>query len=414
MARARGGRWADRPENVEVNATAGITYFRYKFPDGRRKTIGNSADAKAAFEIARALNGHFAAKRQQIPLTDWLTPAPRAPLTSSTNPLFSALIAEYKKHDPRYKKWGADTRQVADAYLNLYRKLWGARTVKDLQTLDFSQHLNGLTNSAYIKQRRQLHQLMQFAGHQGYVQTNPLEVTILKSEGAKVRRRHTVAGFRQILESPTTPDWLKRAMRIGLYSLQRREDVVLLHRVRNGVSLDSDTITVLQRKTRNYRNPVYIQIKMGEELRAAVHDCLRSEIPCPYLIHTRPLRMTAQARAAKAHPFAVTADYLTRHFAQARDACGAYAHLPFDERPTFHEIRALGIWLYHKAGYSERYIMDLSGHATRAMYERYLRDHEQWLPKQVDAGSGVHSLLITGAQFPQNSPKIPPKGGTAP
>lgn len=39
---------------------------------------------------------------------------------------------------------------------------------------------------------------------------------------------------------------------------------------------------ILQRKIRNYKTPVYIDIQMGDEPKAAVNACLRSEIPCPY------------------------------------------------------------------------------------------------------------------------------------
>ena len=35
----------------------------------------------------------------------------------------------------------------------------------------------------------------------------------------------------------------------------------------------------------------------------------------------------------------------------ARDAAHAYDHIPTTERPTFHEIRALGAWLYERFGH---------------------------------------------------------------
>ena len=50
-----------------------------------------------------------------------------------------------------------------------------------------------------------------------------------------------------------------------------------------------------------------------------------------------------------------------------RDKSGAYDHLAPKERPMFHDIRALGIMLYHKAGYPKEYIMALAGHAKEAL-----------------------------------------------
>ena len=46
--------------------------------------------------------------------------------------------------------------------------------------------------------------------------------------------------------------------------------------------------------------------------------------------------------AAKDHCTSVTPNYLSNEFSKARDAAHAYDHIPATERPTFHEIRALG------------------------------------------------------------------------
>ena len=60
-------------------------------------------------------------------------------------------------------------------------------------------------------------------------------------------------------------------------------------------------------------------------MRAALHEvvseCLRSPLAPPRLIHYKP---------------------------KARGAAHAYDHVPAGERPTFHEIRALGTWLYER------------------------------------------------------------------
>jgi len=392
MARSRGGRFADRPENVEINTVAGVTYFRYVMPDGERRPIGNSRDSAAAFDQARALNGYFAQERRQIDLAAAMAPRVRAPLASPANPLMPTLIKEFKQHDPKRKRYAAQTLQVVDCYLNIYEQRWKDKTVREMQTLDFATYLNSLSDNSYVKQRPLLMRLMQFAAHQGYITSNPVTVTLAKDAAEKVRERHTWAGYQMILDFAETPDWMRRAMRIALYSLQRREDLVTLHRMENKVDLAANTITILQRKTRNYKNPVWLEIVMGPELRAAVEECMRSEVPCPYLIHYRPSKLKASTRAAKLHPFAVTPDHLTRTFAELRDKCGAYDHLPKEKRPTMHELRGFGMYLYETAGYSKPYIMALSGHATEAMYHLYTRDHQQQGPKRVEAGMGAAQL----------------------
>ena len=251
MGRSRGGRFADRPDNVEINTIGNVTYFRYVMPDGQRRPIGNSRDTDKAYDLARALNGHFAAQRTKLDVAA-LT-APRGRRASASNPLIPTLIDEFRTHDPKRKGYAERTRAELDFKLNAYAKLWQDRTVGDMRTLDFSQFLNTLTDNAYVKHRAALFNLMQFAGHQGYIEVNPVAVTLIKRESKKVRERHTWEGVRQILdfkgvpateqspEIPPTPEWLKRAIRIGLYSLQRADDVVRLHKTRNKVDLKAGT-----------------------------------------------------------------------------------------------------------------------------------------------------------------------------
>ncbi len=390
MGRQRGGRFSDRPDNIEINTVGDVTYFRYVMPDGDRRPIGSSRDVNAAYDLAHALNGHFAQQRRQLDISALI--APRAPIASGTNPTIPALIEEFRRHDPKRKRYAQQTLDNLDCFLNLYARRWPDKTVREMQTTDVAAFLNTLSDNSYVKHRPVLMRLFQFAGHQGYISSNPVAVTLRKDAAPKVRERHTWVGYKQILDFEETPDWMRRAMRLALYSLQRREDLVLMHRVNNNVDLAAGTITVMQRKTRNYKNPVWLEIVMGQELRAVVEDCVRSEIPCPYLIHYRPLKLKAETRKAKPHPFAVTPDHMTRTFADLRDKCGAYDHLPREQRPTMHELRAFGMHLYEQAGFSKEYIMALSGHATEAMYYRYTRDHQQAGPKRVEAGLGAAQL----------------------
>jgi len=390
MGRIRGGRFADRPKNIELQTRGSVTYFSYVFPDGQRKRIGSSEDWPTAFATANGLNAHFESKG--IDLSALIPVAAPRLIETDTNPKIPKLIAEFIRHDPKRKKLAASTRAEQDYKLEQYKAQWPDKTVAEFRTTDASAFLNELTDHAYIKHRALMFALFQFAGHQGYIDTNPIAITLLKSASDKVRQRHTMEGYSKILEA--APDWLKRAMRIGLHSLQRREDVVLMHRVKNKVDLQANTITILQGKTRNYKNPVWIEIEMGDGLREAVEDCLRSTIPCPYLVHRRPERIRKREAQTLPHPFAVSPDYLSKAFTEVRDsdACKAYADMEPAQRPTFHELRSLGSWLYEQAGYSREYIMALSGHAKAETLELYIKDHAESVPKRVSAGLSVAKL----------------------
>ncbi|RON08873.1 integrase [Pseudomonas brassicacearum] len=45
------------------------------------------------------------------------------------------------------------------------------------------------------------------------------------------------------------------------------------------------------------------------------------------------------------------------------------------ERPTFHEIRALGAWLYEQQGFEQEYIQGLMGHADVKKTKHYQEGH---------------------------------------
>ena len=303
-------------------------------------------------------------------------------MRSPRNPLLADVMAEFRRYIGQERRLAVSTLEELDYRLARYKKLWPDLTVREFDTVRIAAFLNTLTPASYVKNRRQLLDLFQYCCHNGYIEQNPVALTLVKAEGRKVRRRHTEQGVAKILS--VAPAWLRRAINLALWSLQRREDLVVLQRTQ--VALDAGTLTVLQLKTRNYKNPVFLEIVMGTGLRAAVEACLGSGISCPYLLHYKPLRMTRQVREAKLHPFAVDEDYLSREFSRVRDECRAYADLRPEERPTFHELRALGMHRYKEAGFDQEYITALSGHSTEAMYQRYLRDHEQLKPRRVEAG----------------------------
>nr|WP_257604427.1 tyrosine-type recombinase/integrase [Pseudomonas sp. UMAB-08] len=81
--------------------------------------------------------------------------------------------------------------------------------------------------------------------------------------------------------------------------------------------------------------------------------------------------------AAKEHWSSVTPDYLTKEFTRARDAAHAYDYIVPIERPTFHEIRALGSWLYEPQEFPEEYVQALLGHSDAKMTRHYQEGHTE-------------------------------------
>ena len=106
------------------------------------------------------------------------------------------------------------------------------------------------------------------------------------------------------------------------------------------------------------------------------------KLRCPYLIATRPERINEQVRNAKLHPFAVTEDHITKQFKKYRDLSGAYDHLEPNQRPSLHDLRALGIYNITQK-YGKKYAQALAGHATVKMTDHYLSGHEAPKPERI-------------------------------
>jgi len=194
-------------------------------------------------------------------------------------------------------------------------------------------------------------------------------------------------GVQKMIAAPTTPDWLKRTIRLGLLSLQRREDIVTW--LKSAVDLEKNTIKVSPGKTEGYDTPIHLKIVMGKAMRQVVNDCMKSPILSPYLIHYQPRARRKEQVEAKEHWTCVTPDYLTKSFRKARDAAHAYDHLPSDERPTFHELRALGAWLYEQQKFSTEYVQALMGHADEKMTKEYQEGHRAKEIEYVEVGAGL-------------------------
>lgn len=342
----------DRPDNVKVwrDTESGQSFYKYVFPDGRTRGLGS--DRAQAFSVADALNTHFEADKVKQALK------PRA---SRQNPKFGDAVELFIEKWLRHKKYSKRTRSEKRIKLDSYKRQWLNKTVREFEVTDLSNFLNDTPPNSYPKHRTLLVHLFQFFTSQGWIEENQAERTMFCAETPeKVRQRMDEAGFWKIYDANTTPAWLKRAMRMGLYTLQRNGDLVAMKR---SDVVEDRAIRVLQRKSRNYKDPVFIEIQLEGDALATLKECLKSDIPCPYLIHYRPLRMTSRKKMSRLHPFQVTEGKLSEAFSRARDACGAYAELKPRQRPSFHEIRSLGEKLYKDRGFSSEYVMALAGWA---------------------------------------------------
>ncbi|MNR35995.1 hypothetical protein D3C85_1538790 [compost metagenome] len=91
-------------------------------------------------------------------------------------------------------------------------------------------------------------------------------------------------------------------------------------------------------------------------------------------MHRKPDRLKQKQAQTKDHWTKIEERYLTRAFKDARETAECYKGWKEEEMPGFHEVRALSLHLYKKAGKDGQKI---AGHASEGMTKNYQRDHEE-------------------------------------
>lgn len=361
------------PPNLYPNGK----YWRYRNPiTGLMTSINRPLEE--AIKLARAANLKLAA----LVVDDG---ALLTLLTGDRLPTVSNLLQRFHDEWLVDKGYAARTLEEIKFKLERYRQDLGERLIGQIDVLAMAEYLDQFSNNAYTKHRGLWVHIFAFAVAKGLAERNNAELTLVKKEAEKKRQRHTLEGLKSIIDAATTPPWLKRAIRLALASLQRREDIVTW--LKSAVDMEKNTLTVSPGKTQGYDNPIHLKITMGTALRDVVGECLRSPLVSPYLIHYKPKARRREQIDAKDQWTSVTPDYLTKEFSKARDAAHAYDHVPAGERPTFHEIRALGAWLYEQQNFPQEYIQALLGHADEKMTKHYQEGHGDKTIEYVEVGA---------------------------
>ena len=158
-------------------------------------------------------------------------------------------------------------------------------------------------------------------------------------------------------------------MDLALVSLQRRGDLCKL----KYDAIHDGRIFIGQEKTEKHGIRARLSIESGSQLEQLVARSRQDKIVTPYILHERPTRIVKSEN--KKHWSQILPDRLSKQFAKARDQLKKFYDMPAAERPTFHEIRPLGGFMYLEQGYSKEYVNLLMGHTTMAMTDHYTDRH---------------------------------------
>ncbi|AHC65011.1 integrase [Pseudomonas aeruginosa] len=338
------------PQNLYLDARRGT--YRYKRPtDGKWFPFG--PDRAKAIDAAKQLNLEFMRGADLV-----------NKVQGAGSDLFVAFLDKYEREILPPRELAKGTLDLYAVRFRQFRAAWPTQAVDEITIRMVAELLDSLTPRAANQARALLVDIFNHAAAKGLCPDNPAASTIARIE-KKQRKRHTVEGLRAIREQ--APAWLQNAIDLALITAQRRTDILAMRfdDVRDGF------LYVVQQKTAKASDAAWIRFRVTAELQAVLARC-RDNVPSPFLIHRRPERKRQKQAEQKEHWTKVEERYLTRAFKDARDAAGCYSGWSEEEMPGFHEIRALSLHLYKKAGKDGQKI---AGHASEEMTRNYQRDH---------------------------------------
>jgi len=374
----------DLPPNLYYTNKPRGRYYYYRHPEtGKRTSLGY--DKAAAIDAANQVNAHLAIGRDLV--TKIMTGQTGAITLGEYihRYLTEILPARKIKGEPLSRDYLRETTRI---FHRIEEALGAGRPLQQITQAQLAAYLNQIRSvEARIQHRVRLVQLYRAAISDGILQVNLAENILPPDRGKRLRERLDLEGYSAIFQHAAPA--IQNAMELSLNTLQRRADIQKwqFKDQRDGHAY------IIQSKTRKHGPSAWLRIPLtlplvhserGDRTLADLINRCRDDIPCPYLIHQRPRRVKKSAE--KAHPFQLSRKQISDGFAAAREASGRFAHLEPAQRPTFHEIIALGELLRQKEGWSVREIQTLRGHTNARMTEHYLEGHE-WTTVAIPTGT---------------------------
>tara|TARA_B100001123_G_C15273341_1_gene1011147 strand:- start:461 stop:1483 length:1023 start_codon:yes stop_codon:yes gene_type:complete len=273
----------------------------------------------------------------------------------------SRVIAAYKADLRARGNNRESTLAVKESILNIYARAWKNIAFCRVTRKALMNHWKKIGPHGWQKHRVIWIGLYKFAIANGWAESNEAEKTLLPPNLERKRQRHTLEGYNAIYEK--ADDWLQIAMELAVSSLQDRSTLCAALRA----DYDDGIWQCIRPKT---GARLAIKVAPATRLHTALERAMSAPVFGSHLIRRDPTRRVTRPGMDFS---AVTPDYLSKAFAKAR--AGVY-DLPADEQPGFHDLRALGSWLYKKAGYPAEYVQALMAHSDKAMTAHYQEGHE--------------------------------------
>lgn len=382
---------AARPRNREYRHLPDFLNFdkdrqRYILTliSGKRKTIGT--DRAYAIAVAKEYNlrmrPNVAVSLESIIREEGGINGEAKPLSEHLDRLMKRIIIDEKPAQSTLADWNNDLVRVKEYF-------------SDIAACDINlEHVNGFiaryhtASSANVQNRKVLFlkKIFSYAMDESLMFDNPATRKKMRRTDQKQRRRLSLDDYMRIRGAAAL--WLRTAMDLALQTAQARLEVsrikysikepkeglcgcVWLPCEQNGVF---GTLYIHRQKVK-HKEASHVAIPIGHQLKEIIESS-RDNIASPYVVHRLPDKRSNDISKEVKHPTQVAPDYLSRAFSALRDQVGVGENLPTEQRPTFHEIRALAAHLFEKQGIDPQARM---AHSDAKSTKIYTQDHVDWV-----------------------------------
>lgn len=380
-ARPRKKEYRHLPDYLVFDKDRGV--YKFTLITGKKKNIGK--DRAVAIAIAREYNLRM--RPESTPSVDYLIresggmAGEAKPFAEHVDHIMERAIKDERPSQSTLDDWNNDALRVKEFF-------------SDVPACDIElEHVNQFINryhaeaSANVQNRKVsfLKKLFSYAVDESLMRDNPAARKKMRRVDEKKRKRLPLNIFTAIRNA--AEPWLRTAMDLALQTTHARLEVsrikysikepkngvcgcVWFEQPENGIY----GILYIHRQKVQKKEASHVAIPIGDELKRIIDDS-RDNVASPYIVHRIPERNNKRSKEVS-HPTQVAPDYLSRSFSALRDKLGLCDHLPMDERPTFHEIRALAAHLFDSQGIDPQGRM---AHSDAKSTKIYTQNHIDWV-----------------------------------
>lgn len=380
-ARPRKREYRLLPDYLVFDKDRGV--YKFTLITGKKKNIGT--DRAVAIAIAREYNIRM--RPENAPSVELLirdsggVAGEAKPFADHVDHIMTRAIENERPSQNTLDDWNNDALRVKEFFNNI--------PACDIEL----EHVNAYINnyhadaSANVQNRKVsfLKKLFSYAVDESLMFDNPATRKKKRRTEGKKRQRLSLENFLAIRRA--AEPWLRTAMDLAIQTTHARLEVsrirYSIREPKNGVCgclwfPESDqgiygTLYIHRQKVEK-KEASHVAIPIGKELKRIIDES-RDSVASPFVVHRLPKRNNKRSQEVS-HPTQVAPDYLSRAFSDLRDQLRLYDHLEMEERPTFHEIRALAAHLFDRQG------MDPQGrmaHSDAKSTKIYTQNHIDWV-----------------------------------